>query len=632
MAQDGNATNTGTPWAPPVPSSVATTTPRRTLPPPSVDGPDIDPFAAPPSAVALSTPADQRDHESDALIPLLDTDGTAVIVVGCDGVVDAINEPMLALLGAGSREDLHRDSPARGVLHSFLDHLPRELLAGGAGSWSGDFDHRDADGGHGILRATVRVSPTDSDRRTIAMLLRDVSASRNRAATLHHQATHDHLTGLANRHRVMDELTQRIRRQRERPGHVAAIFVDLDHLKYVNDAFGHQVGDRLITSTATRLTQAIRPSDCVGRIGGDEFVVLSSEVSGPDDALELADRIRRALTGHLRIGELDLDFSVSVGIALTDAELFDLHDTGDGRLEHDDGGAAATLIGRADTAMYEAKKNGRGRCVLFTHEMRSAARERAEMAASLARSVGHHQLTVDYQPVFSAVTERAVGAEALVRWEHPTHGRMDPATFVAVAEESGLIGRLGEQVLDRAMTDLRVWIAEGTVDDHFSMHVNVSRLQLGSAAFVSTVMAKLREHRLAPHQLVLEARETSLLGRVDEVDRSIRALRRAGVQIAVDNFGTGPKALAVMTDVGADLLKLDGSLTLAHESSEAQTRLVRAVVLLAHALDMDVVAERVSGHDQLERLRAAGCDMVQGNLLGAPCAASEFAVVSSVVR
>ena len=341
---------------------------------------------------------------------------------------------------------------------------------------------------------------------------------------------------------------------------------------------------------------------------------MCSDVPDAAAALELADRIQRALTGRLRIRQLDLQFSVSIGVGVSDHEILATFDVN----------AAEAMIANADTAMYEAKAAGRHRCVLFTEEMRSAARERTELGAELSRAIVERQLTIEFQPLFSAVTRRVVGAEALVRWHHHRLGPVDPSTFVRIAEESGVIGRLGEFVLERALIETRRWIDAGRVGEDFAVHVNVSQIQLASPSFVNVVHSTLRAHELGPHRLVLEARETALLGQNPDVDRSVRALRRSGIQIAIDNFGTGANALSVLTDVGADLLKLDGSLALPSGSTDADTRIVRAIVMLAHALGMRVVAERVSGTDQLRRLRAAGCDLVQGNLLGEPGAASEL--------
>ena len=352
----------------------------------------------------------------------------------------------------------------------------------------------------------------------------------------------------------------------------------------------------------------------MARIGGDEFLVVCRSMPDAVTALDLAERMRRALTGHLRIRDLDLEFSVSIGIALSDVDVL--------TLSNDD--AASMLISNADTAMYEAKHTGRGRCLLFTAQMRSTARERTELAAALAHAISGRTLGIEYQPVFSSVTQNAIGAEALVRWNHPKLGRIDPAMFVSIAEESGSIVPLGEFVIEHALSDARIWIDQQLVDARFALHVNVSRLQLANAAFVNFVLEQLRRNRLRPEQLVLEARETALLNRDVNVERSVRALRRIGVRIAIDNFGTGANALSLLTDIGADMLKLDGSFALPSGSSETDTRLVRALVLLAHALDMQVIAERVSGIEQLRRLRAAGCDFVQGNLLGEPSPADQF--------
>ena len=571
------------------------------------------PLAPPGPLPAPSGDPTRLDRLPDGIRRLLQHDGTALAMLGLDGSIRDLSQPMLDLIGAASVVEVSPGSPAEGVLRSFLDHVPSELFRGGTHAWHGRVDHRDSTGRQMVFRATASAShdATAPGQGELALLLHDITESNARMRALVHRATHDPLTGLANRHQLLRQLSRAVAAQRSRPGHVAAIFLDLDHLKYVNDAFGHAAGDRLLVSSARRLENAIRPIDDIARIGGDEFLAIASGVADPVTALELGDRARRALTGHLRVGELDLEFSVSVGIALTDADVMDL----------DDDDAASMLISNADTAMYRSKQNGRGRCTLYTSQMRSMARSRTEMASALSHALTDGDLDIEYQPIHSAVSGIAVAAEALVRWTHPTMGSVDASTIIEVAEESGSIGRLGEFVLEGALADLGSWRASGGVDSTFAVHVNVSRIQLGSSSFVNLVIDRLRHHGLAGVQLVLEARESPLLGRESQVIRSIRALRRFGVQIAVDNFGTGARALAVLTDVGADVLKLDGSLALPSGSSEADVRLVRAIVLLAHALDMDVVAEKVSGQEQLRRLQAAGCDMLQGNLLGHPASA-----------
>jgi diguanylate cyclase (GGDEF)-like protein len=566
---------------------------------------------------------------------VLDADGSSFVMLGLDGTPLAANQQALSMLGANSLADLGSGSTARGMLRSLLDHVPQQLLAEATmpgleagGTWQGDFDHTDIGGRQRIYRATVIVhhdanSPDAASHNGdcvtngyIGIITHDVTTSRDESAKLRHRATHDPLTGLANRRQILARLATAIGDQRGRPGHVAVVFIDVDRLKYVNDALGHEVGDRLLVSTAQRLSDATRPTDQVARIGGDEFLVVCTELADPLAALDIAERIRRALSGRLRVNQFDLAFGVSIGVAMSDPDLFDLTESD----------AAAALISNADTAMYEAKKSGRARVMLFTSQMRSAARDRTELAAALAHAVAERQLDLEYQPVMSALSDTIVGAEALARWNHPTRGRIDPAMFVSIAEESGTIGRLGEFVLEQAMSDTHRWVEQRVVGPDFAVHVNVSHMQLASASFVNLVLALLRQHRLRPSQLVLEAREAALVTRNVEVERSVRALRRLGIRVAIDNFGTGANALSILTDIGADILKLDGSLALPSGSSDTDTRLVRAIVLLAHALSMQVVAERVSGPEQLRRLRAAGCDMVQGNLLGDPVSAERFAL------
>lgn len=566
-------------------------------------------------------PAPTPDVAHLAQRALLDADRTAIVVVGLDGIAHTANQSALQLLGASSTDLVQPGSPSHGMLRSLLDHAPRQLVAGEyEGTWQGDIDHVDAFGGSMVLRATVasRLDPMFGGGGFVGLIAHDVTHAREETARLRHRAEHDSLTGLANRRQILANLAHSIAAQRTRPGHVATIFIDVDRLKYVNDALGHPVGDRLLVSAARRLADCVRPEDRVARIGGDEFLVVCSDVPDAETALELAERTRRALSGRVRLRQLDLDFSVSVGVAITDPEILELSDEA----------AAEALISHADTAMYEVKGSARTRCVLFTPEMRSAARDRTTLGTELGEAITAKQLTVEYQPMFSAVTGRVVGAEALVRWHHHERGDIPPGDFIGVAEESGTIGRLGEFVLEHALVETRRWIDRGAVGDEFAVHVNVSQVQLASPMFVNIVLSTMRLHGLEPHRLVLEARESALLTANPDVDRTVRAFRRAGVQIAIDNFGTGANALSLLTDIGADILKLDGALSLPAGSTESDTRIVRAVVLLAHALGMQVMAERVSDAEQLRLLRAAGCDLVQGNLLGAPGTADHLATAT----
>ncbi|MDW3213223.1 MAG: bifunctional diguanylate cyclase/phosphodiesterase [Ilumatobacteraceae bacterium] len=569
--------------------------------------------------IAIATSADAPALDAgdiDRLRQLVDASGIATIFTTIRGDFLHANEAGAELFRSqavpGGRLD------GRESLSTVLDQIPQRLLTDPEGGvWHGDVDVSAHGMPDSVQSTTVHVhhDPTSADGGFIAVMCQDVTDERRRQASLLQLLEHDSVTGLLNRSAVIERLTDALRRIDEDGGEVAVLLVDIDRLRDVNDALGHEIGDRLLASTAKRLSTAVRPNDIVARLGGDQFVVICHSVPDAPVAMDLADRVRRALTGRLTIRQLELDVSVSVGVGITDTTL---------RQSAPDA-AAIRLITRADTAVHAAKQAGRARCAQFTDQLQNAAKIRTELAAALSKALREGELHVEYQPIFSAVSQQAEAAEALVRWSHPVRGRIEASEFIPVAEETGVIVPIGDWVLQQACISARYWIDNGVVGQRFAVHVNVSRMQLANSTFVNRVVDLLREYRLRPRQIVLEAREATLLGSdADAVIRSVRALRRVGVRIALDNFGTGSNALSLLTEIGADVLKLDGSLALPSGASEADTRVVRALVLLAHALNMEVVAERVTGVEQLRRLRAAGCDLVQGHLVGKPSAPDQL--------
>jgi diguanylate cyclase (GGDEF)-like protein len=571
----------------------------------------------PPDAAAVSVGRAPASALLQHLELLLAADEAAVVVFGLDGAVVHVNELALAQLGAARAEELTGATPAATLLRTLLDHVPQRLLHDPAGGvWHGDVDVSVPGGPPVTAAVTVLVhhDPAAHNGGFIAAIARDTGNVALELDRLRHDLQHDRLTGLLNRAALHRRLADTIATTAAHDGQVAVIVADIDHLRDVNEALGHEIGDRLLSSTARRLATAVRPSDVVARIGGDELAVVHGGVEGRPIALDLAERVQRALTGRLTIKHLELDVSVSVGVAVSDATA--AHVTPEV--------AAARLVSQAEAAAHAAKSKGRARLAMFDDQMRSRARERIELAAALSHALRHDQLALEYQPIYSAVSEQAEAIEALLRWDHPDRGRIDADDFVHIAEETGVITAVDDWVLRQACADTRALIDAGVVGPRFAVHVNVSRLQLATPSFVTGVVDLLREYRLRPRQLVLEARESTLTGNGAEVTRAVRALRRVGVRVALDNFGTGADSLSILTDIGADVLKLDGGLALPTGSSDADTRVVRALVLLAHALNMEVVAERVSGLEQLRRLRAAGCDLVQGNVLGRPCPAAEI--------
>lgn len=586
------------------------------------------PTAAPPEAA--------RHDAAAAVDALVEAADLSVVVIGMDGSLLHANEAGATLFS------LRADPAASGgpdALGMVLDQVPKQLMAGPeGGTWSGEMSIGSLLGRPTSYAVTVHVrhDPTHAAGGFIGVMASDVSEDRERTAALVHQLEHDRTTGLLNRGAAIERVADALAHGSD--GTTAVLMIDIDRLADVNDALGHEIGDRLLASTARRLATAVRPDDLVARMGSDEFLVLCTDLDDPPAAMDLADRIRRSLTGRLTIHQLELDVSVSVGVAIDHAEPSFTAAGDDIGSQVEDGAEHTTepisprqraleMISQADTAVHAAKHGGRARTAQFTEHLASQARVRTELSAALSRALRDGQLTLEYQPIFSAVSELAEAAEALLRWNHPTRGRVEAGEFIPVAEETGVIVPIGDWVLQQACATTRQWIDDDVVGNRFSVHVNVSRLQLANPAFVNRVVDLLREHRLRPRQIVLEVREASLVDDdADEVVRSVRALRRVGVRVAIDNFGTGSHALSLMTDIGADVLKLDGSLALPNGASDTDTRVVRALVLLAHALNMEVVAERVTGLEQLRRLRAAGCDLVQGHLVGSPTPPDELVV------
>jgi diguanylate cyclase (GGDEF)-like protein/PAS domain S-box-containing protein len=555
---------------------------------------------------------------SERLTGLLEASPDAVLIIDRHGSPTFTNEAARALFGVTNAVDLVREPAMRTLLQTLRDQIPREVLGNTkSGEWNGEAAYRGPDGLSRTLNVTVYVQRApDGAIEFWAGQIRDITTSKQLQAELAHQATHDALTGLPNRTLLLRTLADALERARFQRQQVAVLFLDLDRLKDVNDNSGHDVGDLLLASIAGRLASATRPADVIARIGGDEFVVLCEGGIDEQAAIEVAERVRTSLTGRLMLNGVEVDISVSIGVALSNPT----HP-----LEVTAAEEAVALVRNADTAMYRAKRRGRSRCELFTDEMLLAARERKQLSTALEQAIAADQLRLAYQPIVSTHTGRMVGAEALLRWNHPQHGLLMPSDFVQLAEETGAIVPMGDWVIHQACRDARAWIDAGLVERSFSVHVNVSGRQMSEGAFVERVIATVRELDLLPQQLTLDFDENTLYGDQPTTMRALQTLRRFGVSIALDSFGSGVSSLTALRDYRADVLKLDGSIASGLGSDADSDPILRSIIQLAHALDMEVVAEWVTAPDQLYRLKVLGCDMAQGYLFGEPCAADTFA-------
>ena len=441
----------------------------------------------------------------------------------------------------------------------------------------------------------------------VVIVLRDVSAARAMALQITHLAEHDFLTGLPNRLLLSDRVGQALALAGRHTHKVAVLFLDLDGFKHINDSLGHSIGDKLLQSTAKRLVGCVSDLDTVSRQGGDEFVVLLFDVEKWEDAAVTANRILSALADVHMIDQYQLHITASIGIGISP----------------DDGHDAETLIKNADTAMYQAKANGRHSYQFFKPAMYARALERQSIEEGLRRALELHELALHYQPVVNLATGEIVGAEALLRWMDPARGVVSPADFIPVAEDSGLIVPIGTWVLREACRQAIEWADVGLPIG--TIAVNVSALEFRSETFLDGVVAILDETGIAPRSLVIELTESVLMKRAEVAESILRALREKSVQIAIDDFGTGYSSLSYLRRFPVDALKIDQSFIRQISSAPEDTGIVTAVISMARSLGLRVIAEGVETTEELAFLRSQLCDEVQGYYFSRPVAAPQFA-------
>ena len=446
-----------------------------------------------------------------------------------------------------------------------------------------------------VLAAAVVLVILVSVRQYLAQ--RDLVRAQRR---LSHQSLHDTLTGLPNRALVMDRAEQMLARARRESARVAALYVDIDNFKHVNDNFGHAVGDEVLRAVAARLTSVIRDADTVGRIGGDEFVVLLDNLTldvGPELA---AERICQALAQPVELRDADphtISVTATVGIA-----------TGPR-------GSVDELLRDADYALYEAKASGKNRVLTFESRMQTAAQDRIALELDLKEALQQEQFFLLYQPTFELQSETVTGVEALIRWRHPRRGIVAPNAFIPVAEESGLIVPIGRWVLYAACRQAAAWRRAGS---ELGMSVNVSARQLDQYSLVDDVRGALDLTGLDPSALTLEITETSLMTNPDASAHTLRALKSIGVRVAIDDFGTGYSSLAYLRQFPVDALKIDRSFISAIATSREAKALIHMLIQLGKTLGLQTLGEGIEERDQLRHLQSEHCDAGQGFLFARP--------------
>ncbi|MCU1378831.1 MAG: diguanylate cyclase domain [Acidimicrobiales bacterium] len=535
---------------------------------------------------------------------LLDSLPTAVVVTDDASVVVLWNRRATELYGYQPEEALGHDINELTI--AAPSELRTSILATVAedGRWSGEFVTSRKDGTAIPILATLeKLDAPEIGFHGLVGASMDNSERRALQVTLAHQALHDPLTGLPNRALFLDRLDRALTRLRRHPGTIAVLFVDLDRFKIVNDTYGHHAGDEILQAVGSLFEGVLRSEDTVARMGGDEFAVCCEQLTGPAEAVALAERLTASVSHPFLVAGRAFYVTPSVGIVL-----------GTGV----PGETASTLLRDADAAMYHAKDRGRGRIELFDHGMRSEALRKAQVASELRHALDRGELVLHYQPIVRLSDGALTGFEALLRWDHPELGMLLPSSFMDVAEDTFLIVPIGAWVLDEAGRQLAAWRDE--LPEHpITISVNLSARQIADPHLVATVGETLARHQLEPSRLSLEITESTLMEDAEVSLATLRELKALGVQLAIDDFGTGHSSLAYLKRFPVDFLKIDRSFVAGLDRESEDAVIVKAVVDLGRALGLVVVAEGVETDGQLAELERIGCELAQGYRWSMPC-------------
>jgi diguanylate cyclase (GGDEF)-like protein/PAS domain S-box-containing protein len=460
-------------------------------------------------------------------------------------------------------------------------------------------------GGKESIWLDLHASPVEfRGRKSVLGILRDISKQKEAEEVIWQQANFDMLTGLPNRRMFRDRLEQEIKKSDRTGLTLAVLFLDLDNFKEVNDTMGHDKGDRLLKDVTKRLRDCVRETDTIARLGGDEFVILLSEMNDLGSLERIAKNILLSTAQPFQLDIEPVYITVSIGITLypIDAHAFD------------------DLMKNADQAMYAAKAEGRNRYSYFTPSMQAAAQSRMRLANDMRHAVSRNELRVVYQPIVEISTGEIHKAEALLRWHHPSLGLISPGQFIPIAEDTGLIHELGDWIFHEAVKQLVSWREQ--LDPKFQISVNKSPVQFKHAN--SEWLEHLESIGLFGESIVVEITENLLLDATDSVAEKLLQLRDAGIQVAIDDFGTGYSSLSYLKKYHIDYIKIDQSFVRNIAPDSSDMGLCEAIIVMAHKLDMQVIAEGVETQEQFDLLKEAGCDYAQGYLFSQPVTAEEF--------
>lgn len=463
----------------------------------------------------------------------------------------------------------------------------------------------DLDMPHGTTYFEARLSYLPAYKQVV-IIVRDITEQHENAEIIRRQAYFDTLTLMPNRFLALDRLSQIIKEAKRSGEKTAVLFLDLDDFKKVNDSLGHEVGDKLLVEAANRLNLALRTSDTVGRLGGDEFIILLRALADNSNASEIAENLLDVFREPFKIDGRELILTLSIGISLFP--------------EHSD--CASGLLRNADAAMYQAKALGRNTYSFFTKEMNEVLLRRFEIEAQLNSALVRNEFEVHYQPKFDVKTGAVVGAEALLRWQNPTLGNVAPDEFIPIAEHTGLIVPIGKYVITQALNFLNEW---GHIHKRdYKMAINLSPRQFKDKELISFIKDSLSDSDIQPNNLEFEITEGVLMIGNSYVDCALSELHKLGVKLSMDDFGKGYSSLSYLRKYSFDILKIDRAFINGMTLNKEDCNLVKATIAMAHSLDLLVVAEGVEMPEQLTLLDELGCDLAQGYYLSRPMPAKEL--------
>lgn len=551
-------------------------------------------------------------ESQDRLRAIVETALDAVVQIDASGAITGWNAQAEAIFGWSRAEALGRQLPEIAIPAQYREAHSKGLqrfLLGGKGAILNA--RTEITGLHRSGREfpiELTVTPiTTAKGYEFSAFIRDITQKKQSAELIWRQANFDTLTGLPNRHMLFDRLGQEIKRAERAGLPFVVLFLDLDRFKEVNDTRGHRVGDLLLLEASRRISACVRATDTVARMGGDEFIIILSKLNEVQQAAALAQNILDALAVPFKLGDENAFITASIGITAYPHDASEIE----------------TLIQSADQAMYAAKGGGRNRYCYFTQSMQQAAQLRLRMTNDLRSALSGGELRVYYQPIVELTTNRIVKAEALVRWQHPTRGLVSPAEFVPLAEETGLILDIGDWIFRQAVRQCRRW--RTLYDPQFQISVNVSPVQFHSGdSPCQAWLAYLREQQVPGQGIVIEITEGLLLNEDAGVKDALQQCHAAGVKISLDDFGTGYSSLSYLQKFDIDFLKIDQSFTRKLEPGSSTQALCDTIIVMAHRLGMQVVAEGVETQAQHALLAAGGCDYGQGYLVSRPVPADAF--------